>query len=141
MPDSHPTWWARSIPSGLIWGFRSNALCSSPFEPFIDWTHWKRSSLNTSCPSSDRSLAIFVLSNTLAALRGIFFWKEARSRTLIARLTGGRNMSTGILDAVLILDYLNSAIPEVMPILAIYYMNILAEIHLYSTLGSLSHEL
>lgn len=52
-----------------------------------------RSSLRISLCNSFRHVAIFLLFMTHAAARFISFWKNARSRALIARLTGGRNIS------------------------------------------------
>jgi len=44
--------------------------------------------------SSLRQFEIFLLSKIRAAVRGTLFWKNDRSRTRMARLTGGRNMSS-----------------------------------------------
>lgn len=64
---------------------------------------------------SFRQLEIVVLFKTRAAVRGTLFWKNDRSRTRIARLTGGRNMSSAE-GVVSLICYAVSQSKEYVPI-------------------------
>lgn len=79
------------LPLDLISGLRRSDLKPCLIGSFF--TTLTRSKFKMSWWSSLRNRAICLLSRTRAAASGISRWKNARSSTFIAWLTGGRNIS------------------------------------------------
>lgn len=84
-----------ALPSGLISGLNRRTFrpLDDPTPSGSNRTTLHLSTLSNSVLKSLLHFEMYFVSSTRAAARGIFFWKNARSSCLIARLTGGRNMA------------------------------------------------